>query len=84
MVSMSRWLVGSSSSTKWGLTEVTNAKATRLFCPPDRQRIGWVCSCPPSPKRANAVLASVSFIPGNAFIRHSVPLRCICRSSTWC
>jgi len=42
MVSMSRWLVGSSSSRRCGRCHASQAKITRHRCPSDRLRIGHV------------------------------------------
>lgn len=40
MVSMSRWLVGSSRNSMWGFCHASQAKQTRHFWPSDRFRMG--------------------------------------------
>ena len=42
IVSMSRWLVGSSSSNRWGRCQASHAKMTRQRWPSDRLPIGHV------------------------------------------
>lgn len=43
IVSMSRWLVGSSRKSMWGFCQASHAKHTRHFCPSERFRMGLTC-----------------------------------------
>lgn len=43
MVSMSRWLVGSSRKSMWGFCQASQAKHTRHFCPSERFLMGLTC-----------------------------------------
>mmetsp|Transcript_50603 Transcript_50603/g.108081 ORF Transcript_50603/g.108081 Transcript_50603/m.108081 type:complete len:137 (+) Transcript_50603:351-761(+) len=47
--SRSRWLVGSSSSSRCGFCHMTCAKATRDFCPPESVLIRCSAMLPPRP-----------------------------------
>lgn len=40
IVSMSKWLVGSSRKSMWGFCQASHAKHTRHFCPSERFRMG--------------------------------------------
>ena len=42
MVSMSRWLVGSSSNRRWGQRNANHAKITRQRCPSDKFLMGQI------------------------------------------
>ena len=47
MVSISRWLVGSSSNRRWGLRNASHANITRHLCPSDKFLIAqiWYVVC---------------------------------------
>mmetsp|Transcript_16595 Transcript_16595/g.40540 ORF Transcript_16595/g.40540 Transcript_16595/m.40540 type:complete len:160 (+) Transcript_16595:373-852(+) len=60
IVSMSRWLVGSSRSRMCGCRHASSANASLLFCPPDSVLIGRVARSPLSPKRPRYLRASSS------------------------
>ena len=51
MVSISRWFVGSSSSSMCGVRCASQANTTRLLRPSDRFLMGSVCVWPVMPKR---------------------------------
>ena len=43
MVSISKWLVGSSSNRRCGAWKASQAKTTRHRCPSDKLRMGQIC-----------------------------------------
>mmetsp|Transcript_2281 Transcript_2281/g.7667 ORF Transcript_2281/g.7667 Transcript_2281/m.7667 type:complete len:259 (+) Transcript_2281:2164-2940(+) len=82
--SMSRWLLGSSSRSTWGLSKVILAKATRLFCPPDILYMALSCRSCGMPKELRWDLIFSSAVPGNSLRRYSRGHSVRSRPSTWC
>ena len=60
MDAMSKWFVGSSRSSKCGLTNSARASATRIRHPPDMSFVGRaiICCEKPRPWRIEPALAS--------------------------
>mmetsp|Transcript_28339 Transcript_28339/g.72856 ORF Transcript_28339/g.72856 Transcript_28339/m.72856 type:complete len:209 (+) Transcript_28339:482-1108(+) len=79
MLSMSRWLVGSSRSSTCGLDHVALQNATRLFCPPDSVRMRCVCHCPDIPNRPMRRRTSSGVMVGSAMR----PCSSRCSSGLW-
>ena len=55
LVTMSRWLVGSSSTSRFGGSNSIRAMTRRAFSPPDRTRQGFSTSSPEKPKQPASV-----------------------------
>mmetsp|Transcript_36510 Transcript_36510/g.79158 ORF Transcript_36510/g.79158 Transcript_36510/m.79158 type:complete len:278 (-) Transcript_36510:194-1027(-) len=82
--SMSRWLLGSSSSSTCGRLKVTRANATRLFCPPDSLYMRCMASSLGTPKEDRWLRIFSSGQSGNSCSRHSSGQSARSRPSTWC
>ena len=82
---MSRWFVGSSSTSRCGRFSASDAKTTRAFWPPERSRTGMTCRAESRPNlprylRASSVLhecVATRNSTADAFGAH-------CRSSEKC
>ncbi|BAT09539.1 Os09g0572450 [Oryza sativa Japonica Group] len=70
IVSMSRWFVGSSSSSMCGSLHANHANITLLLCPSDRFLIGITCAFPDNPNLPMAALILSSSFPGYSFIMY--------------
>mmetsp|Transcript_87742 Transcript_87742/g.220835 ORF Transcript_87742/g.220835 Transcript_87742/m.220835 type:complete len:154 (-) Transcript_87742:2530-2991(-) len=88
MVSMSRWLVGSSRTIKCGLHCTAIAKATRLFCPPLSVFTCRSAMSPRMPMLASRSLARCSCLPSSGPVMrsrtHSTHVCVRSSVSTWC
>mmetsp|Transcript_116368 Transcript_116368/g.232001 ORF Transcript_116368/g.232001 Transcript_116368/m.232001 type:complete len:108 (+) Transcript_116368:2-325(+) len=81
--SMSKWLVGSSKTMMCGFINMSAAKATRAFWPPDRFPILVKCDEPGSPNCPKYRRGS-SFVRLNSFWRYSTPVFSSGKSSSKC
>mmetsp|Transcript_27665 Transcript_27665/g.65357 ORF Transcript_27665/g.65357 Transcript_27665/m.65357 type:complete len:221 (+) Transcript_27665:611-1273(+) len=68
-VSRSRWLVGSSSSSRCVRLRPSSTKTTRDFWPPDSVWMSCSWCCPSRPKRPRALRTSWYLISGKVCIR---------------
>mmetsp|Transcript_4820 Transcript_4820/g.16387 ORF Transcript_4820/g.16387 Transcript_4820/m.16387 type:complete len:166 (-) Transcript_4820:536-1033(-) len=89
VVSMSRWFVGSSSTSRCGRRYIAAARQTRHFCPPDKVWIFWCGKrSPPRPNLARWPRSTSScwFEPSPGYRSRSsesgVPKGSSC--SSWC
>mmetsp|Transcript_25121 Transcript_25121/g.73587 ORF Transcript_25121/g.73587 Transcript_25121/m.73587 type:complete len:177 (-) Transcript_25121:459-989(-) len=82
--SRSRWLVGSSSSSRCGRCHMICAKATLDFWPPDSVDIFWSAVLPPRPIDPRWARISSGLAAGNCLWNASSAVRERSSWSTWC
>ena len=83
-ISRSRWLVGSSSSSRLGFCQAISARARRAFSPPEKFNTGSSTRTPRKSKPPRKSLRVCSRSPGAIRCRCSNGLACGSSESSWC